>query len=680
MTPNDPLFASQWHFELIGDIEAIWEDYTGDGVSVGVFDDALEYDHQDLDGNYDASLHFEYDGEVYDAVPRSFRDRHGTSVAGIIASEANNGTGGTGVAFDASLTGVPLLTTILDTDDDAPFVEALRWAQNFDIMSNSWGYVLPWFLSMDGLGAQQNAALGVAIEQGRDGLGTVIVKAAGNGDTNLNGEGLDASRYTISVAATDAQGDVTHYSNFGAALLVAAPAAAVTTDLRGSDGYDSGDYTGGFGGTSAATPVVSGVAALMLEADSELGWRDVRNILAMSAAQTGSDYGEGASGYEVGVWESNGASNWNGGGMTFHGSYGYGMVDAFAAVRMAEVWRLMHGEAATSTNEVIVSEAYFGERLIPDLGVLEIEIPVSDSIRIEDIHVTVDMTHDFSPDLRVFLVAPSGEEVALFYNEGRYDTMRYGFEWTFGVAAARGMDSAGTWTLRIEDTERFDDGFVEQVELAFFGSEIGDDDIYHYTQDLFDLADVESGRLTLSDTNGGTDWLNFAAMGAVDLAANLETGSVGFAGHDSTLTIAAGSQIENVVASDGNDTLTGNALDNRLLGMRGDDDLSGGAGDDTLDGDDGNDLIFGGAGDDMIFGGAGDDSLYGGDGNDVIYIGDGLTRACSQPGRWPMTGCTPRRAGRYRPSRRQANSIRPVAAISQTQAGSAGPIRRSVVT
>jgi len=79
-------------------------------------------------------------------------------------------------------------------------------------------------------------------------------------------------------------------SEQGANLLVSAPGGEdckkhgiVTTDNTGSGGYSADDYTDCFNGTSAAAPMVSGVAALILQANPELGWRDVHAILAHSA-------------------------------------------------------------------------------------------------------------------------------------------------------------------------------------------------------------------------------------------------------------------------------------------------------------------------------------------------------------------------------------------------------------
>ena len=51
MAPNDAMYSSQWHYQLIGDVETVWDDYSGAGVEVAVYDDGVETAHPDL--NYD---------------------------------------------------------------------------------------------------------------------------------------------------------------------------------------------------------------------------------------------------------------------------------------------------------------------------------------------------------------------------------------------------------------------------------------------------------------------------------------------------------------------------------------------------------------------------------------------------------------------------------------------------
>jgi subtilisin family serine protease/subtilisin-like proprotein convertase family protein len=638
--PTDPLYSDQWHFGLIGDIETIWEEYTGAGVHVGLYDDGFQYDHPDLDDNYDPSLHFTNgDGVVYDPYPNGPDDGHGTSVAGLIGAEWGNGLGGVGVAPEVSLTGINFIVDIqnewIDSGDPAIVFEALHWAANFDIMSNSWGFSPAYdpdqnLADPDSLISQWVNEYAYISAEGRDGLGTVIIQAAGNDSTNANADGLNGSRYTATIAATDTAGTVQYYSNWGSGILVAAPAASVTTDLTGSGGYSSGDYTDGFGGTSAATPVVSGVVALMLEANPELGWRDVHNILAISAAQTGSAYGSSGIYPEFSTWGPNDATNWNGGAMSISLSYGYGMVDAYAAVRMAESWFEFFDGPRTSANEQHVTASYDGGAVaIPDLGVGEVTLDVTESIEIETVMVTVDITHSAGGDLVLWLISPGGEEIPFMVNEGQFvfipqppyidDTlMDDGFVWSFEVSLMRGSDSAGQWTLRAEDTYSADSGVINDFTLDFYGAPASADTVYHFTDDFLELAAVESGRSSIVDSDGGTDWMNLVALtGAV----NIDLGASGGLTVDGVVwaDMGAGTLIENAATGDGDDTLTGNDVGNELQGGRGSDfiyglagadTLVGGAGDDTVDGGAGNDLLYDGAGNDFYSGGADADTLY----------------------------------------------------------------------
>ncbi len=101
-------FDDQWHFDFLGDIEKIWEEYSGAGVHVGVYDDGLQYSHPDLGDNYDASRQVTVGGELLDPdYDASLGFAHGTSVAGLIGAEKNE-FGTTGIAWGASLTGVPI--------------------------------------------------------------------------------------------------------------------------------------------------------------------------------------------------------------------------------------------------------------------------------------------------------------------------------------------------------------------------------------------------------------------------------------------------------------------------------------------------------------------------------------------------------------------------------------------
>ena len=642
-TPTDPLYASQWHFALMGDIETIWDEYTGAGVHVGVYDDGIEYAHQDLDGNYDASRHvLDNFGVVVDGNPEG-NAPHGTSVAGLIAAEAFNGEGGVGVAWGAGITGVnifgPSTYGYVNAANDSGFLDVVHQAAElFDISSNSWGSTpvfSPYYQSLaDPISdaARLDEEYAYLSEEGRDGLGTIINQAAGNDTLEANGSGVNASRYTNTIGATDASGDLTYYSNFGASVLVVAPAGAVTTDRLGTPGYneDGGatisDYTDGFGGTSAATPIVSGVTALMLEANPTLGWRDVQDILAVSASYTGTMDGSGI--YEVDSWSTNNGTSVNAGGQHINGSYGYGMVNAYNSVRNAEVWSLF-GEADTSANEMVVQSdrANMGGAYVPDGSssgyVYTLEI--TEDLEIDSAMLYLNTLSYDIHDLRIIVTSPDGTETVVKYEDmtGAYSQTHFGGTWAYGIENLRGEGAMGTWTVEVQDLTGGNASYLVTSMLEVYGSAPSDDEVHHFNDEFLAMAGADPSRLLLEDTNGGEDWLNFAPVSG-DVSLDLATSGTGTTVVDGAVwfSIDTGSQIEHAVTGDGNDTLEGNFADNMLFGMRGDDVLLGESGNDTLDGGTGNDTLEGGDDDDALSGGVGLDWLLGGDGNDTLSGGE----------------------------------------------------------
>jgi len=231
------------------------------------------------------------------------RDNHGTEVAGVIAA-ARDGHGVVGVAYDAQLVSI---YTSFSSQWQTEVVNAFHYAVGVDVQNNSWGFNnllktgTNWAFydnANDPQFAPEFAALRDLAANGRQGLGTVVVQAAGNSydygdDTNLHN--FQNSRYIVTVGAVDSANESSHFSTTGASILVAAPGGAgysdyesmLTTDRTGAAGASSGNYAF-VDGTSFAAPVVSGVVALMLEANPHLGYRDVQQILAYTARQAGS--------------------------------------------------------------------------------------------------------------------------------------------------------------------------------------------------------------------------------------------------------------------------------------------------------------------------------------------------------------------------------------------------------
>jgi subtilisin family serine protease len=148
--PLDELYVSQWHFDSIGrlgyratanreGIERVWAEYTGLGVSVGVWDDGTQATHWDLDGNYNAARQVSVGGELNNGAPITAADGHGTAVAGLIAAE-NNGRGGVGVAFQANVTAIRIFGGQDDINANySRYLSTLDALGTFDVTNHSYG-------------------------------------------------------------------------------------------------------------------------------------------------------------------------------------------------------------------------------------------------------------------------------------------------------------------------------------------------------------------------------------------------------------------------------------------------------------------------------------------------------------------------------------------------------------
>ena len=641
--PSDPLFAAQWHLQnnkpglLDLNVVDVWDDYTGAGVDVAVIDDGLQRSHPDLDGNYSIAKDWDFDNNDTDPSGKN-GDNHGTSVAGIVSANEGNGIGGVGVAFGSTLFGFQSLNF-------QSIVNAINYASEIqpqgdytaDVANISLGNPRRSYFDQTlnkSVMAELNVAIDNAARNGRNGLGTIIVKSAGNDralNQDTNASSWNANPRTISVAAVDQNGFVSSYSTHGASLLVSAfgsPGEVVTTDRIGSGGYNSnGDYTSGFSGTSAAAPMVSGVVALMLEANPDLDWRDVQEILAYSARHVGSDIGSGTSGSEEYAWAFNGANDWNGGGLHFSNDYGFGLVDAKAAVRLAETWG-SEPESSFDTITAIV-DLVDASTTILQTGTTFVK---DTRINVEVEHVEVDVSftqwYDLG-DLEMRLISPSGTSSILIQNSGENSgTAAGGFDsgrWKFSSNAFRGENSLGDWTLKLFDKDSTTRSpiTVNDIDVKLHGGIDKAEDTFIFTTAFSDYAGT-FGHTKALDGGSGVDTLNAAAVDS-STSINLAAGQGTIDGVAVTL---AG--MENVFTGDGDDILVGDAADNKLVGMRGNDYLDGGSGNDTLVGGKGNDWIVGGNGNDTMYGGLGDDVFtvhsassktieLAGYGNDTVY-------------------------------------------------------------
>ena len=622
----------------------VWDNYTGRGVHVGVYDSGVQANHPDLDGNYDASRQISFFGATQNQTPgMTADDAHGTAAAGIIASE-DNVVGTKGVAYNSSVTGVQVFGS--NNPSDGVKTIAMLSQQNFDVVNHSWGYWGEAFLanvnSTDTFWKEFFRGIDLAADNGRGGLGTVMVIAAGNNReggsgynfykpthgsaqvVDTNAQSFTNDRHMVTVAAVDHNGRILDYSTPGASVLVSGFSGSwtgsgaeqiLTTDLTGAGGWNNGGSYTGVHGTSFAAPQVTGIVALMLEANPDLGWRDVREILAYSARQPNNVPGE----------TINKATTWNGGGLHFSNDYGFGIVDAHAAVRLAETWGSF---SKTSANEKHADAIYWPSQAlsIPDLGAASFTFNIADSIKAENVGLFITGAHTFMRDLEIKLVSPGGTE-SIVLNRAGWDKDMPANGWTMTSNAFLGELGKGQWKVVVTDKAGGDVGAIAAASLNLYGSSGTEKDTtYVYTDDFAKYGSDGKHSFVATDSDGGTDTINASALTGnttIDLdSANghyIIAGKEGFFGWGSS--DPASMAIETVLAGDGNDTIGGNFVDNFLFGGRGNDKVMGREGSDYLFGHDGIDILDGGTGADFMDGGADNDVYVVDNARDVVGEG-----------------------------------------------------------
>ncbi len=696
MPTDADVTTKQWHLTGTWGIQAqkVWQDYTGQGILIGVFDDGFEYTHTELTKNYRTDLDKDVLHNDNDAAAMDADDNHGTAVMGTIIAD-DNGTGTVGVAFDAQAFGVRQGFGAEGNINQMLAGFQYMKTAGADVMNNSWGFSSAFsddagkeFSGTD-VYAVTNAMKDLA-DTGRGGNGINIVFAAGNsrssGD-NVNYHNFQNSPYSITVAAIKSDGTIASFSTPGAAILVSAGGSGdYTIDRMGANGYVSGNYTT-FSGTSAAAPVVSGVVALILDANPNLGWRDVQEILVLSARKNDPTNAG---------WQTNGA------GLHFSHDYGFGAVDASAAVKLAEQWTMHQTSANMQTFTIATLNANLS---IPVMGTITSTISVTKDIDIEHVLIDLNISHAKAGDLVVTLISPDGTNSVLInhVSNGAFTSIYgvQGIDFQTSSNAHWGEGSLGTWTLKIEDTVSGNAGTLNSWNMTFMGGAAGSKNItgegsiptppvtptpppappsigqvsvkftagaksYTHNSNAAETVIMTAAVMGMGtaatkyvDFSRTTDnvTLNFLSNSAPAIillggSANSETirikgtrsgliaGINGGDGND-TIYLDIASAKGTIHGDNGNDTITGNAAIDVLYGDAGDDiihggtgadmlyggadndTLNGGAGVDSIYGGDGNDIINGDADNDILYGDAGDDRINGGIGIDAIYGGDG---------------------------------------------------------
>ncbi|MGX7595078.1 Ig-like domain-containing protein [Planococcus plakortidis] len=279
--PNDPLYSLQYHHELLNS-ERAWEKTQGsEDVTVAVLDDGFDLNHPDFQGQGISAY--------YTATQLSTED-HGTHVAGIIGASINNWSLGAGVAPNADM----MLIDVFETDRaySSDVIEGIYLATDAgaDIINMSLGsYYYNWNYEFAIQYAHQN--------------GVLVIASAGN-DSSSSTHYPSGYSNVVSVGSTDRYDQLSWFSNYGLDQDITAPGSNIWSTTRWG-GFEA------YSGTSMASPIVAGVAALVKSNEPQLTNVELEERLYSTAVDLGTN-----------GWDIN---------------YGHGRVDAAAALKIIDI-------------------------------------------------------------------------------------------------------------------------------------------------------------------------------------------------------------------------------------------------------------------------------------------------------------------------------------------------------
>ncbi|XP_046626653.1 furin-like protease 1 isoform X1 [Neodiprion virginianus] len=513
MTFNDEKWPAMWYLNrgngLDMNVQEAWaEDITGTGIVVTILDDGLEKDHPDLLRNYDPEASYDVNGQDDDPMPRydaMDSNRHGTRCAGEVAAVANNSNCAVGVAYDASVGGVRML----DGDvTDAVEARSLAFnSQHIHIYSASWGPDDDG-KTVDGPGELATRAFIEGITKGREGRGSIFVWASGNGGRdhdNCNCDGYTNSIWTLSISSATENGLVPWYSEACSSTLATTYSSGsngekqvVTTDIHH---HCTGSHTG----TSASAPLAAGICALALEANLRLTWRDMQHIVVRTAKPAN---------LKAPDWVTNGV------GRNVSHSFGYGLMDAGAMVKLARRWRTVPEQ-----HKCEVPAPNIG-RTIPPKSQITLMLHVKECSGVnflEHVQAKVSLTAGRRGDLQIQLTSPAGTKSTLLAKR-LHDASKAGFnQWPFMSVHTWGERPHGSWKLEIHNEGRYL-AELGEWKLVLYGTNTsveGDELAIGGSKGNVDVDQIQSNVVdTEGDPLGGSQRVDQATHTEVEQTTN----------------------------------------------------------------------------------------------------------------------------------------------------------------
>lgn len=461
---SDPSFPKQWHLINAAfpgndvNVKQLWyENVTGTGIVAAIVDDGVDYDNDNIKDNFSREGSWDFNDNGPLPKPKLKDDYHGTRCAGEIAASKNNGICGVGVAYDAKVAGIRILSGELTAEDEAAsLVHALDVN---DIYSCSWGP------RDDGTHLQGptdlvKKAMIRGVTEGRDQKGALYVFASGNGGAygdNCNYDGYTNSIYSITVGAIDHKGLHPPYSESCSAVMVVTCSSGSGEFIHTTDIGDKCSNT--HGGTSAAAPLAAGVYTLVLQANPELTWRDIQYVSILSSKQINQSDGD----WQMGAL-----------GKPYSHKYGYGKMDAYDMVTMARDWENVKPQSwFYSSEESVLKSTKISEDILEStIKIDEDQLKKANLQRVEHVTVTVNIDTQIRGPTIIDLISPEGRISNLGVVRKR-DVSSDGFkDWTFMSVAHWGETGIGEWKLQVRTTQDDNEIKFNNWKLKFFGESI----------------------------------------------------------------------------------------------------------------------------------------------------------------------------------------------------------------
>ncbi|KAJ4445762.1 hypothetical protein ANN_12447 [Periplaneta americana] len=332
--------------------------------------------------------------------------------------------------------------------------------QHIDIYSASWGPDDDG-KTVDGPGELATRAFIEGVTKGRSGKGSIFVWASGNGGRdhdNCNCDGYTNSIWTLSISSATENGYVPWYSEACSSTLATTYSSGasgekqvVTTDLHHM-------CTSSHTGTSASAPLAAGICALALESNRELTWRDMQHIVVRTARPANLKSPD---------WKVNGV------GRNVSHSFGYGLMDAYAMVKLARNWKTVPEQHKCEVS------APHTDKLIPAKSHVSLQLHVKECAGVnflEHVQAKVSLMSSRRGDLQIHLTSPAGTRATLLARRP-HDVSRAGFQaWPFMSVHTWGEKPFGIWQLEIHNEGRFlGRATLQEWALIFYGTAVTPD-------------------------------------------------------------------------------------------------------------------------------------------------------------------------------------------------------------